>query len=87
MNAGARTRGAGASARPARHQASRPGDAEFPAHLREIPAPPDRLWVRGRLVAEDALAIAIVGSRRATAFGLELAERLAGDLAARGSRW
>ena len=59
------------------------GDAEFPAHLREIPAPPDRLWVRGRLVAEDGLAIAIVGSRRATPFGLELAERLAGDLAAR----
>ena len=60
------------------------GDAEFPAHLREIPVPPDRLWVRGALVDEDALAIAIVGSRRATPFGLELAERLAGDLAARG---
>jgi DNA processing protein len=59
-------------------------DGEFPAHLREIPVPPDRLWVRGTLVDEDALAIAIVGSRRATPFGLELAERLAGDLAARG---
>ena len=60
------------------------GDAEFPAHLREIPVPPDRLWVRGTLVDEDSLAIAIVGSRLATPFGLELAERLAGDLAARG---
>lgn len=70
-------------ARPAPIRQLAFGDAEFPAHLREIPAPPDRLWVRGRLVAEDALAIAIVGSRRATPFGLELAERLAGDLAAR----
>jgi len=72
------------SARPV---AIRPLDrdaADFPAHLREVPAAPDRLWVRGRLVDEDALAIAIVGSRRATPFGLELAERLAGDLAARG---
>lgn len=60
------------------------GAAEFPAHLRGIPAPPDRLWVRGTLLDEDALAVAIVGSRRATPYGLELAERLAGDLAARG---
>jgi DNA processing protein len=71
-------------ARPAAIRQIVRGDAEFPAHLREIPAPPDRLWVRGTLVDEDALAIAIVGSRRATPFGLELAERLAGDLAARG---
>jgi len=40
--------------------------------------------VRGGVADEDALAVAIVGSRRATPFGLELAERLAGDLAARG---
>ena len=33
---------------------------------------------------EDALAVAIVGSRRATAYGLEVAETLAADLAARG---
>jgi len=71
-------------ARPAPIRQIDRGDAEYPAHLREIPAPPDRLWVRGGLVDEDALAVAIVGSRRATPFGLELAERLAGDLAARG---
>jgi len=72
------------SARPAPVRQIDRGDAEYPAHLREIPAPPDRLWVCGGLVDEDALAVAIVGSRRATPFGLELAERLAGDLAARG---
>jgi DNA processing protein len=40
--------------------------------------------VRGRLLDEDALAVAIVGSRRATTYGLEVAETLAADLAARG---
>jgi len=46
------------------------------------PAPP--LWIRGALDDDDALAIAIVGARRATPYGLEVAARLAGDLAARG---
>jgi DNA processing protein len=72
------------AARPAPIRQVERGAAEFPVHLRDIPAPPDRLWVRGRLIDEDALAVAIVGSRRATPFGLELAERLGGDLAARG---
>jgi DNA processing protein len=40
--------------------------------------------VRGTVHVEDALAIAIVGSRRATAYGVEMAGRLAADLAARG---
>jgi DNA processing protein len=61
----------------------RPDAAEYPAAL-EVLAPAPELWVRGTLVAEDALAVAIVGARRATAYGLEVAERLASDLAARG---
>ena len=40
--------------------------------------------MRGRLVADDALAVAIVGSRRATPYGLEVAERLGAALGARG---
>jgi DNA processing protein len=36
------------------------------------------------LLENDALAIAVIGSRRATAYGIEVAERLASDLAARG---
>ena len=60
------------------------GGGAYPANLREIPSPPARLYVRGALVAEDALAIAIVGSRVATPYGLAVAERLAADLAARG---
>src|SRR5258708_39736719 len=58
-------------------------DPGYPARLAELtPAPP--LWIRGTLDDDDALAIAIVGARRATPDGLEVAARLAGDLAARG---
>jgi len=59
-------------------------DAEYPSRLSEVPDAPGTLRVRGRLVDEDTLAVAIVGSRRATPYGLEVAETLAADLAARG---
>jgi len=59
-------------------------DAEYPAHLLAVPTAPPTLHVRGALVEEDALAVAVVGSRRATPYGLEVAETLAADLAARG---
>jgi DNA processing protein len=61
----------------------RPGDSRYPALLGAIHAPPP-LFVRGALVDDDALAIAIVGSRRPTPYGLAVAERLASDLAGRG---
>jgi len=60
------------------------GDTAYPANLREIHAPPARLYVRGTLAEDDALAVAIVGSRAATPYGVAVAERLAADLAARG---
>src|SRR2546425_5888108 len=59
-------------------------ELSYPANLREIPLPPERLWVRGRVEADDTLAIAIVGAREATQYGIGCAERLAADLAARG---
>jgi DNA processing protein len=59
-------------------------DAEYPAGLREVPDAPEALHVRGRLRDDDALAVAIVGARRATFYGIDVAERLAADLAARG---
>src|SRR5882724_5153771 len=59
-------------------------EISYPANLREIPLPPERLWVRGRVEADDALAIAIVGAREATQYGIGCAERLAADLASRG---
>jgi len=61
----------------------RPGDPSYPALLRAIPSAP-ALYVRGELQADDALAIAIVGSRRCTPYGIAATEQLASDLAARG---
>jgi len=58
-------------------------DAEYPALLRQIYDPPLALYIRGRL-PKDAAAVAVVGSRRASHYGLQTAERLAYDLALRG---
>jgi DNA processing protein len=61
----------------------RPGGPRYPALLGAIPAPPP-LYVRGEILDDDSLALAIVGSRRPTSYGLAVAERLASDLAGRG---
>jgi DNA processing protein len=59
-------------------------DEEYPDRLRSIASAPAILYVRGELTADDALAVAIVGTRRATAYGREVAHRIATDLAAVG---
>src|SRR5262245_2784400 len=61
----------------------RPGNPRYPALLGAIPTPPP-LYVRGEILDDDSLALAIVGSRRPTPYGLAVAERLASDLAGRG---
>src|SRR5262245_32610081 len=45
------------------------GDAAYPARLREIAEPPLALAVRGTLGDADEVAIAIVGTRRASEYG------------------
>jgi DNA processing protein len=62
----------------------RRGDAAYPASLDEIPDPPTLLYVRGRITEADRLAVAIVGSRRCTPYGLRHAERFAQVLARAG---
>lgn len=53
------------------------GDEGYPPLLRHIPDPPPVLYVRGRWRRGDALALAIVGTRRCTAYGREQADRFA----------
>jgi len=59
-------------------------DTRYPDNLREIPDPPQLLYVRGALTDSDRLGVGIVGSRRCTLYGRQQAERFARDLAAAG---
>ncbi len=59
-------------------------DAAYPSLLREVPAPPPLLYIRGQLEPEDAWAVAVVGTRRISSYGREVTRRLAGALARSG---
>jgi DNA processing protein len=59
-------------------------DERYPPLLRTIADPPPVLWVRGVAAVLSRAAVAIVGSRAATPYALEVAARLAGELADRG---
>lgn len=61
-------------------------DAEYPVRLRSIYDPPCVLYVKGRLPAfDDEAAIAVVGTRKATPYGIACAERLSYGLASCGA--
>lgn len=59
-------------------------DPDYPARLKTIPDPPPVLYVSGTLSAADQHAIAIVGSRKATAAGRTFTEQLSRELGALG---
>ncbi|HEU4463835.1 MAG TPA: DNA-processing protein DprA [Gemmatimonadota bacterium] len=56
----------------------------FPPLLRTISDPPERLWARGDAALLSAIAVAVVGSRKATGLGLEMSERLGAGLGTAG---
>lgn len=60
------------------------GDATYPAALSELRHPPDPLWVDGDVTALRAPAIAIVGTRRMTAYGERVAREIAMSCARAG---
>ncbi|MFC1765476.1 DNA-processing protein DprA [Planctomycetota bacterium] len=59
-------------------------DPRYPSSLKSIYDPPPVLYIKGRLQSEHALAVAIVGARRASIYGQEQASRLAYQLASSG---
>ena len=59
-------------------------EPEYPQRLREIYDPPPLLYVRGNIELLNRHLISIVGSRRPTPYGNQMAEWLARDLADRG---
>jgi DNA processing protein len=60
------------------------GSPEYPALLEEIYDPPLVLYARGQSAPLDQPGIAIVGTRRPTIYGLQMAQGLASDLGSRG---
>lgn len=59
-------------------------DPDYPPQLKEIASPPLALYVVGDVAALSQAGVAIVGTRRATPYGRETAERLASNLVGRG---
>jgi DNA processing protein len=56
----------------------------YPDLLREVPGPPPVLFLRGEITLNDRRAVAIVGTRRLSSYGREMARTLATDLARAG---
>ncbi len=59
-------------------------DENYPRRLQELEQPPPVLYMLGELTSEDEWAVAVVGTRRVTAYGRQVAEDIAGTLARNG---
>ncbi|UCF31774.1 MAG: DNA-processing protein DprA [bacterium] len=62
----------------------RPDCPAYPALLKDLLHPPDPLYCAGQLLARDAAAVAIVGSRTPTPYGIHMARKLARELVQMG---
>jgi len=61
------------------------GGEEYPRRLKEIPSPPPLLYCLGEVKNEtDDFSVAVVGTRKYTAYGEAAAQKIAGGLAAAG---
>ena len=56
-------------------------DPGYPSRLKEIHDYPPVLYVKGSLLPEDEWCLAVVGTRRATAYGRQVGEEIVADLA------
>ena len=59
-------------------------DESYPGQLKEIDQPPPVLYIRGEYLPDDLFAVAIVGTRRVTAYGRQITEEMSSFLAANG---
>jgi len=55
-------------------------DTDYPSRLKEIYDYPPLLYIRGSLLPEDEWCLAVVGTRRATAYGRQVTEEIVTDL-------
>lgn len=59
-------------------------DEDYPRRLRDVDQSPPVLYLRGELLPEDDWAVAVVGTRRVSAYGRQVAEELGAFLARNG---
>ncbi|MGO9567502.1 MAG: DNA-processing protein DprA [Desulfomonilaceae bacterium] len=59
-------------------------DEDYPPNLKEIYDPPALLFVRGAIVSQDTRAVAVVGARNPTRYGLDVTEQISRDLVREG---
>lgn len=59
-------------------------DEVYPRRLKEIDQPPPVLYLRGSLLPQDEWAVAVVGTRRISPYGRQVAEEVSGLLAHKG---
>ena len=59
-------------------------DPGYPVRLAEIYDPPLALFIRGELHQEDDTCVAVVGTRRATPYGIRMAETFGRELGSHG---
>lgn len=59
-------------------------DSQYPQGLRDIGHGPEKIYVRGRLPDDNIPSAAIIGARKCSSYGREMAEWFAGELAAAG---
>ncbi len=53
---------------------------DIPADLLEIPQPPKKLYIAGKLPPKDTICLAVVGSRKATTYGKDVVRKLISGL-------
>ena len=58
--------------------------ADYPEWLKQIEHFPPVIFVRGKIIPEDEISIAVIGTRGASVYGKEIARRFAGDFARAG---
>ena len=59
-------------------------DGDYPNNLRKISLSPPLLYMRGQLEQQDEMAVAVVGTRRVSPYGREVARELGSNLARHG---
>jgi len=59
-------------------------DKNYPAMLKEIHNPPKELYIKGEIINQDKVAIAVVGTRKYTQYGKQAALDIAGKLSKLG---